>query len=175
MQKGHAMLVLSGSSSRTTHVPVGPDHAWGVVENFIDLFAALPDVETVERYPGDVVRVILKRIGAMGYGVHLAYDVQLTLEPHRRLVAQSLPFDPEDAWIGDGILLAKYYSETLLLSHAEGTALEHAMDVTVQLPIPSILRFAPRGIVKATGDALMEQKLTYFTDQMSRLFREALA
>jgi hypothetical protein len=168
------MLVLSGSSSRTTHVPADLDQAWGVVENFVDLFAKLPDVETVERYPQDVVRVILKRIGAMGYGVHLAYDVQFTFEHQSRLVARSLPFDPQDAWIGDGILLANYLSETRLVPHSEGVALEHAMDVEVQLPVPSILRFAPRGVVKAAGDALMEQKLAYFTDQMARLFREAL-
>jgi len=169
------MLVLSGSASRTTQVSADLDQAWGVVENFVDLFAKLPDVETVERYPDDVVRVILKRIGAMGYGVHLAYDVQFHFEPQSRLIARSLPFDPDDAWIGDGILLADYKSETRLLPHAEGLALEHAMDVQVQLPIPSILRFAPRQLVKTTGDALMEQKLTYFTDQMARLFREALS
>ncbi len=169
------MLVLTGSSARTTHVTVPPTQAWSVMENFVDLFAKLPDVETVERYPDDIVRVILKRIGAMGYGVHLAYDVQFTYEPQSRLVARSLPFDPQDPWIGDGILLAQYYSEPRLVAHAEGCALEHAMDVQVQLPIPSILRFAPRGVVKATGDALMDQKLAYFTDQMARLFVEALS
>ncbi|MNK30114.1 hypothetical protein D3C87_485260 [compost metagenome] len=169
------MLVLTGSSSRTTHVTAGLDQAWDVVENFVDVFAKLPDVDTVERYPQDVVRVILKRIGAMGYGVHLAYDLQFHFEPQSRLIARSLPFDPQDAWIGDGILLAQYYSETRLVPQAEGTALEHAMDVEVQLPMPSILRFAPQNVVKATGDALMEQKLAYFTDQMARLFRESLA
>jgi hypothetical protein len=169
------MLVLSGSSARTTHVPAGLDRAWGVVENFVDLFAALPDVETVEHYPGGVVRVILKKIGAMGYGVHLAYDLQLQHEPQSRLVARSLPFDPQDAWIGEGILLANYTSETCLVPAPEGTALTHTMDVQVQLPVPSILRFAPRSLVKTTGDALMDQKLTYFTDQMTRLFRDALS
>ncbi len=169
------MLVLSGSSARKTHVSAGLDRAWGVVENFAELFAELPDVETVERYPGDVIRVILKRIGAMGYGIHLAYDLQITLEPHCRLLARSLPFDPQDAWIGEGILLAHYSSETRLISHAEGTALEHDMDVEIRLPMPAILRFAPRSLVKSTGDALMEQKITYFADQMTRLFRDALS
>lgn len=169
------MLVLAGSSTRTTHVPASLDQAWGVVENFVDLFASLPDVETVETYPGDIARVILKRIGAMGYGVHLAYDIQFTYESQTRLVAQSLPFDPHDAWIGDGILLARYFSETRLQPEASGTSLSHLMDVEVQLPVPSVLRFAPQNLVKATGDALMDQKLSYFSDAMSRLLRDALA
>lgn len=102
-----------------------------------------------------------------------ARSIQFSVEPQARLVARSLPFDPLDAWIGDGILLAQYASETLLIPQEEGTALSHSMDVQVQLPIPAILRFAPRSLVKATGDALMDQKLTYFTDQMARLFHEA--
>lgn len=168
------MLVLSGSATRTTHVAVPPERAWRVVENFLDLFAALPDVAAIERYPDNIARVILTRIGAMGYGVHLAYDLQFTLEPPSRLVARSLPFDPQDPWIGEEILLAQYASETVLAPHPEGAALSHTMDVQVHLPIPSILRLAPRGLVKATGDALMDQKLAYFTDQMTRLFLEAL-
>lgn len=168
------MLVLAGAAQRSTLVSVAPDRAWDVVANFVDLFAALPDVLSVERYPQDVVRVILKRIGAMGYGLHIAYDLQLSLEPQHRLVARSLPFDPEDAWIGDGILLARYASETRLDPHAEGTSLVHDMDVEVTLRMPTVLRFAPPQLVKATGDALMQQKLAYFADQMTRLFREAL-
>jgi hypothetical protein len=174
-QKGRLMLVLTGSSARSAHVPASLDQAWRVMENFVDLFAALPDVETVERYPQDVARVILKRIGAMGYGVHLAYDIQFTFEPQNRLVARSLPYDPHDPWIGEGILLGHYSSETRLLASEQGTFLEHAMDVEVRMPIPPILRFAPQGIVKATGDALMEQKLAYFTEEMTRLFQEALS
>lgn len=170
------MLVLTGSASRTAHLPAPVDRAWGVAENFIDLFAALPDVETVERYPGGILRVILKRIGAMGYGVHLAYDLELTVEPQNRLVARSLPYDPTDPWIGDGILLAHYSSETRLKPHQEaGTLLEHEVDVEVRMPLPAVLRFAPQNLLRATGDALMEQKLLYFTDQMTRLFKEALS
>lgn len=169
------MLVLAGSASRNAHVSAPLDQAWSVVENFVDLFAKLPEVEVVERYPGGIVRVILTRIGAMGYGLHLAYDLEFSVEPQNRLVAKSLPYDPRDPWIGKDILLAHYTSETRLTPHQDGTFMEHAVDVEVHMPIPSILKFAPMGLVKATGDALMEQKLTYFTDAMTRMLKEALA
>lgn len=172
------MLTMTHALARSTRLPSDPDRCRAVLADFMRHVEQLSDVASVEAYPDDLYRVILHKMGgkvaAWSYGVHIAYDLKLELTPDR-MTAISLPRDPHDSWIGDGILLSDYRSETRWVPAAEGVELHHTMDLRVDLPIPGFLALAPRPLMQALGDGLMRQKATSMVDEMLELLVKALA
>lgn len=172
------MLTMTHALTRSMRLPADPDSCRAVLQEFMRHVERLSDVASVEAYPGGVYRVILNKmggtIGAWSYGVHIAYDLQLELLPDR-MTAVSLPRDPHDSWIGDGILLSDYRSETRWAPAEAGVELHHAMDLKVDLPLPGFLAFAPRPLMQALADGLMRQKATGMIDEMLELLSKELA
>lgn len=163
------MLTMTHALTRSTRVPTDPDTCRAVLQEFMRHVERLSDVASVEAYPDAIYRVILNKmggsIGALSYGVHIAYDLRLELQGDR-MTAVSLPRDPRDSWIGDGILLADYRSETYWVPADTGLELHHAMDLRVDLPLPGFLAFAPRPLMQSLADGLMRQKATSMIDEM---------
>lgn len=172
------MLTMTHALRRSTHLPIDPERARAVLADFMRHVEQLSDVASVEAYPDDIYRVILQKmggkVGAWSYGVHVAYDLRLELHPDR-MTAISLPRDPKDSWIGDGILLADYRSETRWLPATEGLELQHAMDIRVDLPIPGFLSLAPRPLMQTLGDGLMRAKATSMIDEMLEVLTRELS
>ncbi len=172
------MLTMTHTLTRSTRLPTDTDRARAVLSEFMRHVERLSDVASVEAYDGDIYRVILQKmggtIGLWSYGVHVAYDLKLELHPDR-LTAVSLPRDPHDSWIGDGILLSDYRSETRWVETEEGIELQHAMDLRVDLPIPGFLALAPRPLMQTLGDGLMRSKATSMIDEMLGLLSRELS
>lgn len=172
------MLTMTHTLTRSTHLPTDQERCRAVLSDFMRHVAQLSDVASVEAYGDDVYRVILNKlggkIGMWSYGVHIAYDLRLELAPER-LTAVSLPRDPHDSWIGDGILLSDYRSETRWVPTEEGVELQHAMDLRVDLPIPGFLALAPRPLMQTLGDGLMRAKATSMIDEMLGLLVRELS
>lgn len=172
------MLTMIHALSRSTRLPSAPDRCQAVLGDFMRHLEKLSDVASVEAYPDDVYRVILRKmggkVGMFSYGVHIAYDLKLELTPEA-MRAVSLPRDPKDSWIGDGILLSDYRSETRWVPSEEGLELHHAMDLRVDLPIPGFLALAPRPLMQALADGLMRQKAASMVDEMLEVLVKELA
>lgn len=152
------MLTISGACDRQGYfaAPV-PD----LRELFLDLprlLAHVSSIEDVQSHEGGVQRILTKRLGAMNFNVWLAYDVRIE-EDGDVLRARSLPYDPADPWVGEGVLLSEYASETRLRPEREGTIVEHSVEVSVHVPLPGFLQVVPLAIVKGAADALLRTEL----------------
>jgi hypothetical protein len=160
------MLTVTGSIARNKPFP-------GEVSRLRDLFLDLPSllkgvpmVDSVESYESNVYRIIMQKVGALNFYLWLAADVQI-VEHEDRIEARTLPYDPHDAWIGEGVLLYEYNSVTKLLPNGEtSTFVDHAVEVKVHVPLPGFLKAMPLGMVKGAADALMTQHLGKILDDM---------
>lgn len=172
------MLTMTHTLTRSALLMTDPDRCRAVMREFMRHVERLSDVASVEAYPDEVYRVILNKlggkVGVWSYGVHIAYDLRLELHDER-ITAISLPRDPHDSWIGDGILLSDYRSETRWVPTEVGLELQHDMDLRVDLPIPSFLSLAPKPLMQTLGDGLMRSKATSMIDEMLGLLTRELA
>lgn len=169
------MLTVSGSIARQR--PFDADVS-ALRELFLDLPALLkgiPLIDSVESYDDNVYRIIMKKIGALGFHVWLAADVQVVETEENVIEARTLPFDPADPWIGEGVLLYEYTSHTRLVPEGSRSRVDHAVDVKVHVPLPAFLRAMPLGVVKGAADSLMNANLVKIVDDMESSARRLLA
>ncbi len=139
------------------------------------LLKSVPLVDTVERYDDNVYRIIMKKMGALNYNLWLAADVQVIEHEAHHIEAKSLPFDPNDAWIGDGVLLYEYNSVTRLLPDGEKSQVDHSVEVKVHVPLPGFLEALPMGMVKSAADSVMTANLNRIVEDMERSAKRLLA
>jgi hypothetical protein len=169
------MLTVTGSIARNKPFP---GEAARLRELFLDLPALLGNVamiDSVEKYDGGVYRIIMQKIGALNFFLWLAADVQL-VEYDDRIEARTLPYDPHDAWIGEGVLLYEYSSVTRLTPNGgTSTHVDHAVEVKVHVPLPGFLEKLPMGMVKGAADSLMTQNLSKLLDDMEASAHKLIA
>ncbi|MBM3274294.1 MAG: DUF1997 domain-containing protein [Candidatus Sericytochromatia bacterium] len=169
------MLTVTGSIVRNKSFPGEPAR---LRELFLDLPALLGNVamvDSVEKYDGGVYRIIMKKIGALNFFLWLAADVQMT-EYDDRIEARTLPYDPHDAWIGEGVLLYDYASMTRLTPNGgDSTHVDHSVDVKVHVPLPAFLEKLPIGMVKGAADSLMTQNIARLLDDMEASAHKLIA
>lgn len=169
------MLTVSGSIARQR--PFEADVS-ALRELFLDLptlLKGVPLIDSVERYDDNVYRIIMKKIGALNYNIWLAADVQVVEVEDNYIEARTLPFDPADPWIGEGVLLYEYESRTRLISDGDRSKVDHAVDVNVHVPLPGFLQAVPMGIVKGAADSLMNANLLKIVEDMEDSARRLLA
>lgn len=172
------MLTITHALKRSAPLATDPERCHAALKDFIRHVENLSEVASVESYPDDLYRIILRKlggqVGAFQYGVHVAFDVQLVEREHG-VTARSLPRDPHDSWIGTDILLGDYHSETRYRSNEDGVELTHEVEVRVDLPLQGVLKLAPRPLIQAIGDGMMQQKTAGLTDEMFARLLTSLA
>lgn len=171
------MLHMTHALHREAFLEVSLDRCRPVLTSFMDLVDRVSEVHVVERYPDEIYRIILKRlgsrVGAISYGIHVAYDLQLeALEDGVR--ARTLPRDPHDSWIGEDILLGDYHAEVHWTERDGGVELDYHVSASLDLPIPPILKLVPRGLIQGVGDTIMRAKAAALTDEMFDLLVRAV-
>lgn len=169
------MLTVSGSIAR--HRVFDADVA-ALRELFLDLPALLKGIaliDSVERYEENIYRIIMKKIGALNYHLWLAADVQVVEHDEHYIEARTLPFDPHDPWIGEGVLLYEYSSTTRLIPDGSRSKVDHTVDVKVHVPLPGFLEAMPLGIVKGAADTVMNANLLKIVDEMETSARKLLS
>ncbi|MBM3266467.1 MAG: DUF1997 domain-containing protein [Candidatus Sericytochromatia bacterium] len=160
------MLTVTGSIARNKPFPGEEARLRELFLDLPSLLKGVPMVDSVESYDDNVYRIIMQKVGALNFYLWLAADVRI-VEYDDRIEAQTLPYDPHDAWIGEGVLLYEYASVTGLMPNGSGsTHVDHAVDVKVHVPLPGFLEALPMGMVRGAADALMNQHLGKILDDM---------
>ena len=167
------MLTITGSIARQSPFPADIDRIRGLFLDLPALLQGVKNIDSVEKFENDLYRIIMKKVGALNYHLWLAADVQV-VEHEDHITAQSLPYDPTDAWIGEGVLLYEYNSRTKLQPNGNSTHVDHAVEIKVHVPLPGFLKAVPMGMVKGAADALMTQNLASTLDDMEASARRML-
>lgn len=138
------------------------------------MLARVPAVSSVDPFAPDHCRVILKPLGALDYHLWLATDLKMVVD-HDTVTLESLAFDPADPWIGEGVLLYRYFSRTHMSPVEGGSRVLHDVDVRVDVPLPAFLQKLPLGVVKSAADAVMTHKLKELVMQLERCVDDEIA
>ncbi|MBM3259501.1 MAG: DUF1997 domain-containing protein [Candidatus Sericytochromatia bacterium] len=168
------MLALEGSLTRDRILPTTVDRCLDLFGDLAGMLARVPAVSSVDPFAPDHCRVILKPLGALDYHLWLATDLQM-VRTDDTVTLQSLAFDPEDPWIGEGVLLYRYASTTRMSEVDGGTRVLHEVSVRLDVPLPAFLQKMPLGIVKSAADAVMTSKLKELVLQLERCADDELA
>ena len=167
------MLTITGSLAQKKTFPADAERLHDIFSDIPLLLGSVPSVEQVESYEEGVYRIIMKRIGTFNFHVWLAADVQVTMTDES-VTAKSLPFDPADPWIGDGVLLYEYNSTTLLEAATDATDVDHSVEVKIHVPLPGFLQVMPLSMIQGAADALMTQNLAKIVGEMEAQIRKII-
>ena len=168
------MLTISGSMLNRETFPVGVSELRSLFLDLPRLLQHVQSVAEVQCHDDGIYRILMKRVGALNFYVWLAYDVRL-IDDGDVIRAINLPFDPADPWIGDGVLLSEYASETRLFPDAAGTVVEHEVQVQVHVPLPGFLEALPLTLVKNAADAVLRTELVKILKETENSARRQLA
>lgn len=168
------MLALEGSLTRDRVLPTTIARCLELFGDLAGMLARVPAVSSVDPFAPDHCRVILKPLGALNYHLWLATDLRMTRDENS-VSLESLPFDPAEPWIGEGVLLYRYASTTRMAEAEGGTRVLHEVSVRVDVPLPAFLQRTPLGVVKSAADAVMTNKLKELVLQLERCVDDEIA
>ena len=118
--------------------------------------------------------VIHHPVGGLGYSVVMVACLQV--EWHEGgLHLRPLDFDAEQVKCEHPVVKGYIQSDLRLAERAQGaTWADFGFEVTVEIPIPAVLRLVPRGLVQATADGLMQLRAGMVVESLFRKVLEDL-
>ncbi|MFN3430794.1 MAG: DUF1997 domain-containing protein [Candidatus Sericytochromatia bacterium] len=151
------MILLQGRGDTAAELPLALEDArlyFQDVPAFLRKIDAVDEVKPLSR-PGAYL-VTHHAVGGLGYMVRMVACMQADWDAGG-MILRPLDFDLDRLAPGDYPAVKGMVQADLRLSAPvpDRTAAAFGFSLTVELPIPSMLRLVPRSLVQATGDGIM--------------------
>jgi hypothetical protein len=161
------MLTIKGTGKKAGELPLGLPQAKEYFQDLPGFIAKIEEVDQVKPLKrANTYLVTHKPIGAMNFYTTVVYcleaewtDAGITFKP--------LDFDPEQIK-SEHMVLKGFVNGGLKLVPAgdDRTSVDLVFELNVELPIPTVLKFVPQGLVQSTADGIMTMKVAASVESM---------
>ena len=151
------MILLTGRGETAAELPIGLDDARMYFQDVPEFLRKIEAVDTVKPLsrPGAYL-VTHHPVGGLGYTVRMVACMQADWDAGG-MILRPLDFDLDRLPSGDHPAVKGMVQADLRLAgpRPDRTAAAFGFSLTVELPIPSMLKRVPRSLIQATGDGIM--------------------
>ena len=154
------MLIIKGVGKKAGEIPVGLNEAKDYFSDLPGFIKKISDVDTVRALSvPDSYLVTHVPIGAMNFYTTVVYALR-TEWSERGMLLKPLDFDTDKIKSEHQVLKGFVNGELVLDQVAEDrTQAALHFELSVELPVPGMLRLVPQGLIQSTADGIMNVRV----------------
>jgi hypothetical protein len=164
--RGH-IVQLGGQAIHTFRFAAPPEMAYQYFCDVPAVFSLLPDALQVAPYATDRYRLVVGATDGHGHTMAGIFDLLAIHEPGQAI--RIVPDEDGPPIKMPGLIFSGYLAAQAIFHPAEhGTDVEYTVDIEMDIPVPSMLRLMPHGLLQGLGEKGMEYKMTHMITGFTR-------